>query len=87
MGSEMCIRDRFRTIHKAKGAQFPAVVIILEKEIDLEFIHSPELDFKEEHRIYYVAASRARDHMFFSVPELSSKVEGKVSSLVEVIRI
>ncbi|TAL80607.1 MAG: ATP-dependent helicase [Bacteroidetes bacterium] len=60
----------FRTIHKAKGAEFDSVFLALEDESDLVFLLSPNLS-NEEHRINYVALSRARDQMFISVPTLS----------------
>ncbi len=60
-----------RTIHKAKGAEFDNVMIILEKEEHLKFITEQNLD-NEEYRILYVAASRAKKRLFISVPNISS---------------
>lgn len=63
-------KSPFRTIHKSKGAEFDAVHLVLENESDLDFILNPDLN-NEEHRIYYVGTSRARDYLFINVPTLS----------------
>ncbi len=60
----------FRTIHKAKGAEFNSIILMLESESDLAFILSPNLS-DEEHRINYVAVSRAKEQLFVNVPTLS----------------
>lgn len=59
-----------RTIHKSKGDEFSNVMLILKKESDLDFLFNPDLDGEEEHRIYYVAASRAKRKLFISIPAL-----------------
>ncbi len=68
-----------RTIHKAKGDEFDNVMLILESEKDLEFLSEPNLN-DEEHRIMYVAASRAKKRLFISVPTLSQ--DNPVNSLI-----
>lgn len=60
-----------RTIHKAKGDEFDIVMVCLGDEKALNFILNPDLEKEEAHRVYYVAASRARERLFFSVPTLS----------------
>lgn len=69
-----------RTIHKAKGAEFCNVILVLDKRDrngdfleaeELEFIISPNLMGDEEHRIRYVAISRARDSLFINIPTIS----------------
>lgn len=68
----------FKTIHKSKGDQFDAVFLILEADKngvfdeikELEFILKPDLT-NEDHRINYVAVSRARNHLYINVPNLS----------------
>lgn len=60
-----------RTIHKSKGDEFNNVMLILKKESDLDFLFNPDLDGEEEHRIYYVAASRAKRKLFISIPSLT----------------
>lgn len=66
--------SQHKTIHKAKGDEFKNVLLVLQKEEDLEFIISPNInantDASEEHRIYYVAVSRALNRLFISVPAL-----------------
>jgi DNA helicase-2/ATP-dependent DNA helicase PcrA len=61
----------FRTIHKAKGDEFDNVLLVLENEKGLKFIKQPDLE-KEEHRVRYVAISRARERLFISVPKCNS---------------
>lgn len=68
-----------RTIHKAKGDEFDNVMLILESEKDLKFLSEPDLT-KEEHRIMYVAASRAKNRLFISVPTLS--IDSPINNLV-----
>jgi len=65
-----------KTIHKAKGDEFNNVLLVLEQESDLEFLISPNIfantNESEEHRINYVAISRAKDRLFISVPTLGA---------------
>lgn len=78
-----------RTIHKSKGEEFECVLLILDKDEkgqfnetkELSFLLTPNLVDDEEHRILYVAISRARDHLFISVPQLSSINQGKLDSM------
>jgi DNA helicase-2/ATP-dependent DNA helicase PcrA len=60
---------KYRTIHKAKGDEFENTVLILEDENEVDFLRSPDLS-KEEHRIRYVAVSRAKCRLFICVPTL-----------------
>jgi DNA helicase II / ATP-dependent DNA helicase PcrA len=62
-----------KTIHKAKGDEFDNVLLILKNESDLEFLIKPNLTDDEEHRINYVAVSRAKKRLFISVPSLSEQ--------------
>lgn len=62
-----------RTIHKSKGDEFDNVMVCLGKEADLDFILNSDLENIENHRVYYVAASRAKERLFFSVPTLNAK--------------
>lgn len=43
---------------------------MLKDESDLQFLLSSNLESNEEHRINYVAVSRARDKLFISTPSL-----------------
>jgi DNA helicase-2/ATP-dependent DNA helicase PcrA len=62
-----------RTIHKAKGDEFDNVMVCLGDEKALDFFLQPDLSNNESHRVYYVAASRAKERLFFSIPSLSEK--------------
>jgi DNA helicase II / ATP-dependent DNA helicase PcrA len=77
-----------RTAHKAKGDEFDNVLLVLRKVSDLAFIFAPDLDSNEEHRINYVAVSRARKRLFISVPSLvglSDSNKDKLFGLLSVI--
>ncbi|KFF16524.1 UvrD-helicase domain-containing protein [Flavobacterium hydatis] len=62
--------SQHKTIHKAKGDEFDNVLVITLEESDLDFLITPDFA-KEVHRLHYVAASRAREKLFISVPALS----------------
>lgn len=61
-----------KTIHKAKGDEFENVMLVLSKESDIQFILNSDLENNEEHRINYVAVSRAKDRLFINVPSLDA---------------
>ncbi|QKF58417.1 UvrD-helicase domain-containing protein [Aliarcobacter lanthieri] len=61
-----------KTIHKSKGDEFDNVLLVLREENDLEFLLNPNLSDDEEHRINYVAISRAKNNLFISIPAVSS---------------
>lgn len=60
-----------KTIHKSKGDEFDNVMLVLKDESDLGFLLKPDLINNEEHRVNYVAVSRAKERLFMSVPALS----------------
>ena len=64
-----------KTIHKAKGDEFDNVLLVLKEESDINFLIERNLLSNEEHRIYYVAISRAKNRLFISVPTLSTKTQ------------
>ncbi|MDA8222649.1 MAG: ATP-dependent helicase [Desulfitobacterium hafniense] len=73
-----------RTIHKAKGAEFDNVLLVLNKRDrngifleteELGYLITPDLTHNEEHRIRYVAISRAKNLLFINVPCISSENE------------
>lgn len=66
------------TIHKSKGDEFDNVLLILKKISDLNFIYRTDLHNNEEHRINYVAISRARDNLFINVPEINDATKSKL---------
>lgn len=77
-----------RTIHKSKGAEFDSVSVHLNDESDLNCVLKPDLD-TEIHRIFYVAFSRAENHLYISVPSLSSENEERIKTMdinVKLIR-
>ena len=54
----------------------------------MAFILEPNLDEDEEHRINYVAVSRAKKKLFISVPSLlglSDTDQNKLSGLLDII--
>lgn len=65
--------DKHKTIHKSKGEEFDNVFVILQDENDLEFLVAPDLYNNNAHRVYYVAASRAKQRLFINVPNLSNE--------------
>lgn len=65
------------TIHKAKGAEYEDVILIDNKAIK-NFLLNPDLHNNEEHRIIYVAMSRARRRLFIQMEELSDEEEKKL---------
>jgi DNA helicase-2/ATP-dependent DNA helicase PcrA len=55
------------TIHKAKGLEFDAVIIIgLEMGVLPSSHDNRQLERDEERRLMFVAMTRARDHLYFS---------------------
>lgn len=77
-----------RTIHKAKGAEFDNVLLVLDNKnragnFDeseaIDFLISPDLNNNEEHRIKYVALSRAREKLFINVPSLSQSSRNELT--------
>jgi DNA helicase-2/ATP-dependent DNA helicase PcrA len=74
-----------RTIHKSKGAEFDNVMLIMDEEKDLDFLFAPDLDKKEEHRVFYVAISRAKNRLFISIPTLNAGNRAKLAAMPLVI--
>lgn len=66
---------QFITIHKSKGLGFDNVLLVLpEKDVAMDFLLHTDLQNKDDdHRLYYVACSRARNRLFINLPELSGK--------------
>jgi len=65
----------FITIHKSKGLGFDNVLLVFpEKEVGLGFLLNTDLtQADDDHRLYYVACSRARNRLFINLPELDEK--------------
>ncbi len=70
-----------RTIHKSKGDEFDNVMLVIDKAADLSFLFSPNLDNNEDHRVFYVAMSRAKNRLFISTPTLSAANRAKVATM------
>ncbi|WP_271812821.1 UvrD-helicase domain-containing protein [Clostridium beijerinckii] len=75
-----------KTIHKSKGDEFDNVILII-NEKELNFLLKPDLEYNEEHRIDYVAISRAKERLFINILVLSVERENDLKELFEVIRI
>lgn len=73
-----------KTIHKAKGDEFDNVLVVLKNPADIGFLANPDLN-KEEHRVYYVASSRARERLFFTVPDINPAYRSRLSGLFDLI--
>ncbi|GFZ94132.1 DNA helicase [Paenibacillus marchantiophytorum] len=75
-----------RTIHKAKGSEFDNVLVIVKgrdgykynEERDLGFLLNPDIDGNEDHRVNYVACSRAKKKLFINLPEISETAKKKL---------
>lgn len=65
----------FITIHKSKGLGFDNVMLVFpEKEVGLQFLLNTDLHQKDDdHRLYYVACSRARNRLFINLPSIDEK--------------
>lgn len=61
------------TIHKSKGLEFDNVLLVFEEtDKALDFLLKTDLNKTgDDHRLYYVACSRAKHRLFFSIPNLS----------------
>jgi len=85
-----------RTIHKAKGAEFDHVLLVLDRKDEqgnflesdeLGFLLTPMLDTDEEHRVRYVGLSRAKETLAINVPSLTAGAEAKAKSMgFEILR-
>lgn len=72
-----------KTIHKAKGDEFDNVLVVLQDEKDLDFLLNPDLE-NEEHRVRYVAISRAKEMLFISVPTLGQRNLDALKSVLDI---
>jgi DNA helicase-2/ATP-dependent DNA helicase PcrA len=73
-----------KTIHKAKGDEFDNVILVLSDEKDIKFLTDSNLLSNEEHRISYVAISRAKNRLFISVPTLSTASQNSLLTHFEI---
>lgn len=64
--------SRARTIHKAKGAEFDTVLVVLDGDKDLKRLLKPTTEGEEdEGRLLYVALSRAVNSLYITVPTMN----------------
>ncbi|OMD04163.1 DNA helicase UvrD [Paenibacillus odorifer] len=80
-------KSKHRTIHKSKGDEFDNVLIVLESSVELNVFIKPNLKNNEEHRIRYVALSRARERIFVSVPYIDENLHSKLEGVFEIINV
>src|SRR5699024_2864878 len=75
------------TIHKSKGNEYENVFIVGDDTMR-EFLLSPDLD-KEEHRVRYVAISRAKNKVFIQLNELNKKEDSSIKEIYDcqIIRV
>jgi DNA helicase-2/ATP-dependent DNA helicase PcrA len=73
-----------KTIHKAKGDEFDNVLLVLREERDINFLIEQNLLSNEEHRINYVAISRAKNRLFISVPTLSASTQVTLNVIYDI---
>ena len=72
--------ERYLTIHKSKGEEYNNVFLVDE---NLDYL----LDFdikSEEHRIRYVAMSRAREKLIISIPSLKDEIRNQLDSKFKI---
>lgn len=62
------------TIHKAKGAEYENVFVIGNQDM-LNLLLKPDLENNEEHRVFYVAMSRAKKKLFIQIENLKDTEE------------
>ncbi|WP_449603604.1 UvrD-helicase domain-containing protein [Paenibacillus sp. Marseille-Q9583] len=80
-------KSRHRTIHKSKGDEFDNVLIILESSTELDVFIKPNLKNNEEHRIRYVALSRAKERIFVNAPFIDENLHSKLEGVFEIINV
>lgn len=71
------------TIHKAKGTEFKNVFVIGNKNT-LKLLLKPDLMNDEEHRIFYVAMSRAKKKLFIQFDSLDFNNQKKIEEYYDV---
>ena len=76
------------TIHKAKGAEYENVFVVGNNNM-LDFLMNTDIVGNEEHRVFYVALSRAKKRLFMYLDELSLSEENYIREKysVEIERI
>jgi DNA helicase-2/ATP-dependent DNA helicase PcrA len=75
---------RLTTVHQAKGLEWPVVFILWMTDGMFPSMRALEKmeDEEEERRLFYVATTRARDHLFLCVPAMRRTRDGGATSYV-----
>lgn len=73
---------KFITIHKSKGLGFDNVLLVFpEKDVALNFLLNTDLQQEDDdHRLYYVACSRAKNRLFINMPSLDEKEKAELAA-------
>ncbi|MGZ9586648.1 UvrD-helicase domain-containing protein [Paenibacillus marinisediminis] len=79
--------SKHRTIHKSKGDEFDNVLIVFKSSAELDVFIKPDLKNNEEHRISYVALSRARERILINVPSIDDELLTKLSGLFNIVNV
>ncbi|QCT04370.1 UvrD/REP helicase [Paenibacillus algicola] len=79
--------SKHRTIHKSKGDEFDNVFIVFKSSAELNIFLRPDLKNNEEHRISYVALSRARERLIINVPSIDGDLHSKLDRLFSIINV
>jgi DNA helicase-2/ATP-dependent DNA helicase PcrA len=66
---------KLMTVHASKGLEFP--VVIIAGLADGIFPSRKSADLEEERRLFYVALTRAKDHLILTYPEMTETWGGK----------
>jgi DNA helicase-2/ATP-dependent DNA helicase PcrA len=78
-------QETVRTIHKSKGSEFNSVLVVFEKESELErFVINPQAricSIEDDCRIFYVALSRAKEELVIAIPSLNDNKRSVLSAL------
>ncbi|WP_298785418.1 UvrD-helicase domain-containing protein [uncultured Marinococcus sp.] len=75
--------SNYKTIHGSKGDEFDNVFLTIPSKSasnNLDFLLSPDMK-KEEHRVYYVALSRAIKKLYIHVEDLNEKLVPKIEKI------
>lgn len=84
-------KNKIKTIHGAKGDEFKNVLVVFNPSnrnsvSSLDFLLKPNMEL-ENHRVYYVALSRAMENLFISVPNISDSARKKLEDELNLFKI
>lgn len=72
--------EKYFTIHKSKGEEYDNVFLV---DDNLDYLLGFNIQ-NEEHRIRYVAMSRARENLIISIPSLDAEIKDKLTSKFKI---